>query len=272
MKKTILLIVLILFSPGVEKLFNIGIRHDRKEALYTAFAEQFPEVCQVAGFASGVLIADDWVLTAAHVADFFDFIAPDPSSRSVMIEGKTYNIDRVVVYPDHQKLTPELLAAPDKDKNFNLHDIALLHLREPVKGVEPAHIYRGTGETGSEFCIAGYGALFNEPQSGIEPDRAASLPQGIKRAGMNVYDREGDKEWTLEATFNAPGDGAMDLEAFPFAGDSGGPLFTRNGNEWQVSGICSFMESDSDMIGQYGSRFSAARVSKYALWIDGIVK
>ena len=268
MKRILFLFFALVFSLCAGPVYNIGIRHDREESLFKEFAKQFPAVCQVSGFASGVLIDNEWVLTAAHVVDFFDMLVPDPSQRVVSFDGKEYTIKEAVVYPGHIPITPELLSQQDKGDDFNLHDIALLQLERAVQGVKPIMIYRGMEEIGSEFVIAGYGAFFNDPENGIAPELLGTLLQGTKRAGMNRFDREGTRIWTLEAIFDPPGEGALDLEAFPFVGDSGGPILIKAEGEWKVAGIVSFMEDDEDYIGRYGSTFTAARVSKYASWIE----
>ena len=80
MKRITFLSSILLFSLCAGPVHNIGSRHDREEAAFIECGKQFPAVCQVAGFASGVLINDEYMgrygatFTAARVSMYASWI------------------------------------------------------------------------------------------------------------------------------------------------------------------------------------------------------
>jgi hypothetical protein len=95
-------------------------------------------------FCTAVLIDSEWVLTAAHCLEVeasFYGIVPDTANTVFYIggtdaspdntvnepsEGDLYEIDHIVIHPDYSE--------------GQEHDLALLHLTNPVPGITPANI------------------------------------------------------------------------------------------------------------------------------------
>ena len=90
----------------------------------------------------------------------------------------------------------------------------------------------------------------------------------------NVIERFDEKQGQLIARFDDP-DKAIELEAGPCIGDSGGPALIRvegEGDEpatWHVAGvIANIVDVDEDRIlGEYGDEFGMTSVANYADWI-----
>lgn len=121
---------------------GLALRHDVEEAKYLEFGKQFPAIAQVGGLGSGTLIAQSWVLTAAHVPEM---IQPRLKGAPLTLEigGEEYEVARVVVMDEREY-------APDR------YDIALLELTAPVpKEITPLLIWEEDVEPGAEIVLAG---------------------------------------------------------------------------------------------------------------------
>lgn len=71
---------------------RIVIRHDRPDSLYRALGARYPAVVKVGRAGDGTLIADRWVLTAAHVAGTINL-----ARARVFAGGREYLIRRAAV-------------------------------------------------------------------------------------------------------------------------------------------------------------------------------
>ncbi len=242
-----------------------AMRHDQPETRYVDLAQgqDFAAVGLVSagriGAGSAVLIAPAWAVTAAHVVEGIS-----TSALTVSWGPETYLIETIVSHPSS--------------------DLALLRLSSHPAGTSPALLYRGTSELGQEAVVVGFGiagnglqtmgAIFASPESEI----------GVKRAGRNRVD-EIDFEGDLLADFDHPRDSLynmmgdalpLDLEYFPLPGDSGGGLYIKNGDRWELAGITiSGKAPRRDLKGDgnpmnalaYGHIGKWARVSLFANWI-----
>ena len=86
----------------------------------------------------GILIAPDWVLTAAHLVDI-------ASSGTFTVDGTSYSSD-------------ELFTDPGWTGNvFGGNDFGLVHLNTPVSSVSPVMLYTGSSEFGQVATWVGYG-------------------------------------------------------------------------------------------------------------------
>ena len=247
----------------------LSTRHDVPEKRYEELGEDFPAVGSVVGWGTGTLVDNQWVLTAAHVPEFFDAIAPDKEKRFFVVNGKSYKIVDVY-FPPHRK-KPKLSGG--EALSTNAHDLALLKLGETVLGIDPAAIYGGDDEVGQEFVLVGCGSFWGNGSKGATIREGMAIPRGKRRAGTNRFERVALEGKLLHATFDTPDSGAAtDLEAGVFGGDSGGPMLLKVGKQWRIAGVASMSETgDDDLVGNYGDVIIATRVSRYADWIRNTI-
>jgi len=270
------------------------IRHDvdEKEYLNLASEKQFDCVGRIykdtSASGSCVLIGDRFVLSAAHV-----FIESDSRPDTIDFNGQkavayvTYN-HRVT---DVSKLYLKFNGQKFKVKSILLHpyyldsltkgtcDIALLELEKPIKNINPTKINTAFDELYSNVVGVGYGA--SGPAN--RPDLVDYNNKKI--AGENVVDSIGGLEYLSNSTLlfcdfdhptrkdcNKLGSATpRPLEYICSGGDSGGGLFRRNNNTWELIGICSGGGVDINQLmksGYYGQTMEWTRVSVFTNWIS----
>jgi D-alanyl-D-alanine carboxypeptidase len=216
----------------------IIIRHDREDAKYLELGARFPEVGFIGRDGEGTLVAPQWVLTAAHVARGIP-----PNLRRVIFEDVDYQIAEVFIHPDWKGRGP--------------HDIALLRLSEPVKGVTPAALYTGTDEAGRIVTFVGRG----DTGTGLTGPKLADKK---KRGATNKVDAA-DANW-LYFTFDDPAT-ATDLEGISGPGDSGGPALLEINGKRYVAGVSVWGNPGKQGRGTYGAKEGYTRVSSHHEWI-----
>jgi hypothetical protein len=244
----------------VQPLALLSHRHDVDEARHVELGQRFPSVVQVGGLGSGTLIGREWVLTAAHVPEMLRRGPGDP--LKVSIAGKEIEVAEVHV-PDLRELEPEH------------HDIALLHLAGPAPETVPVlSLSEDDVEPGTEIAFAGWGILARGDQGVRVSPEAMAAPTRALRAGKNRVERVDLEAALLISRFDAPDDGALDLEAGPCIGDSGGPaLVSRPGKDgepvWEIAGVMALInDTDNDrIVGEYGEEFGMTMVAFHADWI-----
>lgn len=229
-------------------------RHDREDAAYRELAAKYPQACLVGRDGVGALIAPRWILTASHVAqDLTPFYPRVRFAKNPADEGALVEVDRVVLHPD-------FVMTPNSVNN----DIALIRLKEPMKEIDPAGLYRKTDEHGQVVTLVGNGDT-GTGESG------ATGNDGVWRAATNrVFEVVENR---LRFRFNRPGEeGCTDLEGFWGPGDSGTPCFIDRDDTPQVVGVGSYGRSgDNGVVGGYGGVDVSFRVSHYAPWIDKVM-
>ena len=185
---------------------------------------------------SGVVIAPQYVLTAAHVGT-----AGAASAMSFVLNFSsspwTSSVESVSVYPTY---------------SFPYDDLAVLKLSTPVPGAVPVYpLFTGTTATGLQLVLAGYGSSGNG-DVGVTVGAAST----VKRTGGNIIDalqttldNSGLQSRFYVYDFDGPtGAGPTggptignSLETLVAPGDSGGPSFIRNAGQLQLFGINTFV-------------------------------
>ena len=299
---------------------TFGIRHDRSlseyEDLVTSQDTDLPDFSSVVFFnysldgsqnldfiATGTLIDEDWILTAAH--NFYDAEeqnAPAPISGVYVNIGNdpnnpeaTYSVSEIILHPTW------LSGQQDYD---DANDLCLVKLATPITNITPAKLHTdGNEQLGNVAWHCGFGDFSRLADE--DPDLFSK-----KHAVQNNLDRIRDGFQTStggtsypggllafdfdnpDGTINSLGDGiinedesylgngsstatSLDFEGTTVEGDSGGPLFIRHNNSWEVAGVLSGGASepiDGHIDGSYGDISIYISVSASAQWILSVIQ
>lgn len=259
----------------------VVIRADVDDAKYRVPASAFPALADMPGEGHGVLIAPQWVVTAAHAAP----MQMPGMEDEVSIGGVPRKVKRVITYPGYRKLPSRLikeaLASGDLSKVSaflaSSNDIALIELASPVTDVTPVPLYRGNKEVGMTVQLVGKGATGNGTQG---QDPHSSHRTVLRRAFNVIVGADARYVWYR---FDPP-PSALPLEGITGSGDSGGPLLIGEGSSRQLVGLASWSRYPPGhpfwrkwapgrpfVEGLYGEIVYAVRVSSYIPWIRSVI-
>lgn len=228
-------------------------RHDVPDAEYVAFAAEVPLLEAVIRYnrtdVAGTLIAPDWILSAAHVAETLS-----PGHNLLTLEGDSVEVKQIILHPGW--------VADGRPE-----DVALVQLAAPLSDRPLAQLYRGRDEVGALVIVAGNGDRGTGRTGPVEND-------GRMRAATNVVDDATDHYliWRFDDPDDADAN-ATPLEGISGPGDSSGPAFIRIGEDYFLAGISSGQSTAATggLEGRYGVMEYYTRVSTYIDWITAVL-
>lgn len=251
------------FSAGA-----IMIRGDVDDLKYRVPASEFPALVDMPGEGHGVLIAPQWVITAAHAVMWQSEI------KQVNIDGVSRDVERLVIHPGYKKPPHELLDRALATWDWTLFrmllsssdDVALIKLTRPVADVSPVAVNKSDSEFGQIVKIIGKGATGN----GVSGYEFSDSHRTELRRAYNTVTSAQDR-W-LCYIFDKPSD-ALPLEGGSGSGDSGGPVLIQTGKDWLLAGLTSWSDPQSTIRtpGRYGQITCNVRLSHYKDWIESVV-
>ncbi len=262
------LLVLALMVPATSGA--VVIRHDVDDSEYRVPVSVFPALVDMPGEGHGVLVAPQWVVTAAHT------ISPDHALRSVTLNGVPRDVERVVTHAGYRRLPQVLIDQAMASGEAMLivvflassDDIALVKLVRPVDDVAPVGLYAEDDEPGRIASILGKGAT-GTGDAGHSPHGPNRTE--LRRAFNAITSAH--ERW-LCYVFDEP-DNALPLEGTLGNGDSGGPVLLQHGQDWLLAGLGSWKVAQGDVRtarpGRYGQTSCNVRLSHYAGWIEGVI-
>ncbi|MCR6661885.1 MAG: trypsin-like serine protease [Luteimonas sp.] len=246
----------------------IVIRDDIDDSQYRIPASEFPALVDMPGEGHGVLIAPQWVITAAHV------LPMHAGPWQAVINGTPRDVERVVVHPGYARPAQELIHQALETGEWMLavvqiastDDIALVKLAEPVTDVVPVALHGDDDQLGRIVKIIGKGATATGAKGHDPwgPNRTE-----LRRAYNTITSAHG--RWFCYV-FDAPAS-ALPLEGKTGSGDSGGPALIEVDGQWKLAGLAAwgFMHGDvrTTRPGLYGQFTCNVRLSHYLEWIEG---
>lgn len=245
----------------------IVIRHDLDGSKYLVPTSEFPALVDMPGEGHGVLIAPQWIVTAAHAVTWQTEI------KEVLINGVSRDVEHLVIHPGYikppQELIDQVLTTGDATLLRVLlassDDIALLKLTQPVTDVSPVALYEGDDELSQIAKIVGKGATGTGATGyGAHDSHRTELRRAFNKI-TSAHDR-----WFCYVFDDAPS--ALPLEGMTGNGDSGGPALIQVKDQWLLAGLASWATAQGDVrtlrLGLYGQSSCNVRISHYIDWIE----
>ena len=245
----------------------IVIRHDLDGSKYLVPTSEFPALVDMPGEGHGVLIAPQWIVTAAHAVTWQTEI------KEVLINGVSRDVEHLVIHPGYikppQELIDQVLTTGDATLLRVLlassDDIALLKLTQPVTDVSPVALYEDDDELSQIAKIVGKGATGTGATGyGAHDSHRTELRRAFNKI-TSAHDR-----WFCYVFDDAPS--ALPLEGMTGNGDSGGPALIQVKDQWLLAGLPSWATAQGDVrtlrLGLYGQSSCNVRISHYIDWIE----
>ena len=222
------------------ELAESAIVGGRREAGYPAVgALAIDYARQWGSFCTATLIAESWVLTAAHCLD-----DPDVTARMTSFfvgadardpdNGAVYEADEFFIHPSY------------REESYGF-DVGLVHLSQQVVDVEPYPLNRDLLDddlVGESPTYVGFGINDGVRETG----------SGLKRRGTTPIDRIMPSAFTVRS-----------VGTLRCSGDSGGPALLELDGELRVIGVVSTADETCSEGGV------DTRVDMHGAWIDGIL-
>ena len=246
----------------------IVIRDDADDSKYRVPASDFSALVDMPGEGHGVLIAPQWVITAAHAVTW------QSELKQVTLNGISRDVEDLLIHPGYKKPPQELLDQALATWDWTLFrvllassdDIALIKLAQPVMDIAPVAINKDDREFGQTIKIIGKGATGN----GVTGYEFSSSHRTELRRAYNIISSAHGR-W-LCYVFDKPSD-ALPLEGGSGSGDSGGPILIQAEKDWLLAGLTSWSDPQSGIRtpGRYGQISCNVRMSHYKDWIESVI-